>query len=410
MSHSLLRINFPRFKKRLDQLAEIGALEAGGVCRLSLDNEDKKARDFFKKWTEELGLELEIDSLGNMFAVREGETQEACVMSGSHLDTVGTGGIFDGSLGVVAAMEIMAVLNEQEIKTKRPFKVANFTNEEGVRFTPDMMGSLGFKGGLTVEEIYQIRSVDGSVIFGEELEKIGYKGKQRPGSFPVSAFVELHIEQGPVLEKEAIDIAAVTGVQGIFWTEYVIKGRTAHAGTTPLELRNDAGLTAAQLTVFVRERAKELGGVGTVGIQEYSPNLINVVAEKARITTDLRHPDQDTLMQFQHEVDNKLQYLCTAEGTSFQSRELVRIKPVNFAEDVVSLIEEKGKILGYSINRMVSGAGHDAQMMADLCPTSMIFVPSVKGVSHNIEEFTKDEDLERGANTLLHVLLELLNK
>ena len=405
---SALKINFERFRKRLDEVNKIGAMEGGGVCRLSLSDEDKAARDLLAKWAAELQVELEVDQIGNMFLTLPGSSDEPCIMTGSHLDTVGTGGLFDGPLGVLAGLEIMELLTENNITPKRTLKVANFTNEEGVRFTPDMMGSLAFKKGISVEELYEIQSVDGKSKLGDELERIGYKGDHEPGHFPVSHFVELHIEQGPVLEAEGIDIAAVTKVQGIYWTEYTIRGRAAHAGTTPIELRKDAGLVAAQLTSFIREKALELGGVGTVGVNEFTPNLINVVPESVRLTTDIRHPDKDKLAEFQHSVDEKLKELCEQEGTTFDRKERVRFNPVDFSEEVVNKIEEKAASLGYSSKRMISGAGHDAQMMAEVCPTAMIFVPSVDGISHNIEEFTKDEDLERGINTLLHVILDLL--
>ncbi len=405
-----LRINFSRFKNRLNQINEFGAMEGGGVCRLALTDEDKAARDLLKKWATDLGLTLEIDQIGNMFVTLPGRTDAPCVMTGSHLDTVGTGGLFDGPLGVLGGLEVIETLIENDIQPKRALKVANFTNEEGVRFTPDMMGSLAFKKGITVDELHAIESVDGKVLLGEELEHIGYLGNAKPGHFQVSNFVELHIEQGPVLESQDVDIAAVTKVQGIYWTEYQVHGRAAHAGTTPIGLREDAGLVAAQLTTFIRQKARELGGAGTVGVQEYSPNLINVVPEKVRLTTDLRHPDAGKLNGFQNAVDQKLEELCTQEGTSFERKERVRFLPVDFSEDVISIIEGHAQKLGYSSKRMISGAGHDAQMLADVCPSAMIFVPSVNGVSHNIEEFTKDEDLERGINVLLHVLLKLLDQ
>ncbi|MAO65454.1 MAG: Zn-dependent hydrolase [Balneola sp.] len=407
---SKLQINFKRFKKRLDELNKIGAMNGGGVCRLALSDEDKAARNLLKKWVQELGLQLEVDQIGNMFITLPGQTDAPCVMTGSHLDTVGTGGLFDGPLGVLGGLEIIETLRENDIQPKRPLKVASFTNEEGVRFTPDMMGSLAFKKANTPKELYDIESVDGKVKLGEELERIGYKGEMEPGDFPVSHFVEIHIEQGPILENEEIDIGAVTKVQGIFWTEYQILGRAAHAGTTPIPLRNDAGLVAAQLTAFVREKAEALGGAGTVGITEVSPNLINVVPEKVRLTTDLRHPEKETLHELQNTVDQKLKELCDTEGTRFERKELVRFEPVDFSPEVADLIEKQAETLGYSSRKMISGAGHDAQMMAAVCPTSMIFVPSVDGISHNIEEFTKDEDLERGINTLLHVLLVLLER
>lgn len=403
-------IDISRVQKRIEDLAAIGALEGGGVRRLALSDEDREARDYLKKWAGNLGLYTEIDQIGNMFISRDPSPSRACVMTGSHLDTVGTGGLYDGSLGVIAAMEVMEVLIENQIETKHPFRIVNFTNEEGVRFTPDMMGSLAFKNGISVEDLYRIQSVDGRHNLKEELSRIGYQGTLTPGHFPVSHFIELHIEQGPVLESTNTDIGAVSRVQGIAWTEYIFRGQAAHAGTTPLEHRSDAGYVAARLNTFLRERAHKLNAVGTIGIQEVQPNLINVVPEKVRVTTDIRHPNPDTFKRFQHETDKYIETICEEEQVEFQRRELVRIKPVEFANEMVQLITRKSESLGYSCKKMISGAGHDAQMMAAVCPTAMIFVTSKDGISHNIREFTALEDAEKGINVLLQVSLELLNR
>lgn len=407
MNTDKLRINMKRLKERLNRINEIGAMEGGGVKRLALTNEDRDARNLLREMAEESGYLVSVDEIGNMFISRDNPEKKPCIMTGSHLDTVGTGGYFDGPLGVLAGLEVLHALDEAGIQTSRPVVVANFTNEEGVRFMPDMMGSLAFKKVMSIDDLYRVTSTDGTVQLGEELERIGYKGKLKTGSIPVSHFLELHIEQGPVLENEDLDIAAVTKVQGIFWTEYLIKGRAAHAGTTPIPLREDAGYVAAELNTFIRRAALENGGAGTVGIQETSPNLINVVPESVRITTDLRHPEAEKLTAFQEQTDAFLKEVATKEGCRIQREEKVRFLPVDFSEDMVDSVLNAAEKLGYSSRKMISGAGHDAQMMAAVCPAAMIFVPSVNGISHNIEEFTKDDDLERGANVLLHTILSL---
>jgi N-carbamoyl-L-amino-acid hydrolase len=409
---STLNINIARIEQKIRQLGAIGALPGGGVSRLALTDEDKAARDWLLSCMKQLQLDIRIDELGNMFGIRPGKTDGPPVMVGSHLDTVGTGGLYDGSLGVLAGLEIVEVLNEHNITTEKPFAVANFTNEEGVRFTPDMMGSHGFSQPGTVSTLLDAPAVDGSgATVKSELQRIGYAGKVPCGSFAVDTFLELHIEQGPVLETEGIQIGAVEMVQGIYWTEYLIEGVANHAGTTPMPLRRDAGLVAAQLASFVRELAFTLGGnqVGTVGLIELHPNLINVMAEKARIIVDQRNTDEASLAQAQILLDKKVAELAKAEEVKVQKKELVRFPPVQFDPGLVKQIKNSARQLGFSVQQMPSGAGHDAQMMAAACPTAMIFVPSVGGISHNIKEFTKLEDIERGCQVLLNVVLNTLS-
>ncbi len=412
MHHKDLKIKLPRLMDKIQKLGQIGALPGGGVCRLALTDEDKEARDLLQQWMKQLDLEVKIDELGNMFGIRSGKSSGPLVMVGSHLDTVGTGGLYDGSLGVLAGLEIVETLNEAGITTARPFAVANFTNEEGVRFTPDMMGSHAYSHTAELENMLNAKAVDGSnVSIRTELERIGYNGQLPCGDLELAAFLELHIEQGPVLEAEEIHIGAVEMVQGIYWTEYIFKGVSNHAGTTPMPLRKDAGYAAASTAQFVREQVLKTGGnqVGTVGLIELSPNLINVVAQEARVIVDLRNTDEGALIQTQTALDAYVQRISKQENLSYQKQELVRFPPVQFDKSIVSKIEERARALNYSVKRMPSGAGHDAQMMARLCPTAMIFVPSVGGISHNIKEFTKEKDLERGCNVLLQTAMDLLN-
>ncbi len=334
-------------------------------------------------------------------------------MTGSHIDTVRTGGRFDGNLGVLAGLEIIETLIANDIATDRGITVAFFTNEEGARFAPDMLGSLVHVGGMAVEEALDVLAADDHARLGDELDRIGFAGPVPcpAATFP-HAFVELHIEQGPILEDEGIDIGVVEGVQGISWTEITIEGQSAHAGTTPMRLRRDPLFVAAEITSFVRGITIELGGVqvGTVGRIDVHPNLVNVVPSTVTMTVDLRNTDDATLQIAEARLAQKLLELADTEGVAIVTRTLARFEPVSFDEQMVARVENTAESFGYSTRRMPSGAGHDAQMLARVCPTAMIFVPSANGLSHNLAEFTATEDLERGANVLLALLLDLANE
>ena len=403
-----LEINGERLMRRLRELAEIGPIEGGGVSRLALTDADKAGRDLVVTWMRDLGLEVSIDAIGNVVATGRGRTDGPPVMTGSHIDTVATGGIYDGNLGVLSGLEVIETLAERGIVTDRPMAVAFFTNEEGARFPPDMMGSLCYVGGMTVEEAMSTASADGAVV-GDELERIGYRGPMPcPGPAP-HAFVEYHIEQGPVLEEESVAVGAVEGVQGISWTEVTIEGQSNHAGTTPMRLRRDAGLAAGEVAVAVRRIAGELGGdqVGTVGSIRLHPSLVNVVAARAVVTVDLRNTDEQALQEAERRLAAELDRLAEAEGVTVTTRSTARFEPVTFDPAVVDLVASTAADMGLSVRRMPSGAGHDAQMMARVCPTGMVFVPSVKGISHNPAEHTEPEDLVAGANVLLRTLVKL---
>ena len=403
-----LEINGERLMRRLRELAEIGPIEGGGVSRLALTDADKAGRDLVVTWMRDLGLEVSIDAIGNVVATGRGRTDGPPVMTGSHIDTVATGGIYDGNLGVLSGLEVIETLAERGIVTDRPMAVAFFTNEEGARFPPDMMGSLCYVGGMTVEEAMSTASADGAVV-GDELERIGYRGPMPcPGPAP-HAFVEYHIEQGPVLEEESFAVGAVEGVQGISWTEVTIKGQSNHAGTTPMRLRRDAGLAAGEGAVAVRRIAGELGGdqVVTVGSIRLHPSLVNVVAARAVVTVDLRNTDEQALQEAERRLAAELNRIAEAEGVTVTTRSTARFEPVTFDPEVVDLVASTAANMGLSVRRMPSGAGHDAQMMARVCPTGMVFVPSVKGISHNPAEHTEPEDLVAGANVLLRTLVKL---
>ena len=394
--------------RRLRELAEIGPIEGGGVSRLALTDADKAGRDLVVTWMRDLGLEVSVDAIGNVVATGRGRTDGPPVMTGSHIDTVATGGIYDGNLGVLSGLEVIETLAERGIVTDRPLSVAFFTNEEGARFPPDMMGSLCYVGGMTVEEAMSTAAADGAVV-GDELERIGYRGPMPcPGPAP-HAFVEYHIEQGPVLEEEGLAVGAVEGVQGISWTEVTIEGQSNHAGTTPMRLRRDAGLAAGEVAVAVRRIARELGGdqVGTVGSIRLHPSLVNVVAARAVVTVDLRNTDEQALQEAERRLAAELDRIAEAEGVTVTTRSTARFEPVTFDPAVVDLVASTAADMGLSVRRMPSGAGHDAQMMARVCPTGMVFVPSVKGISHNPAEHTEPEDLVAGANVLLRTLVKL---
>ncbi|MEX1369112.1 MAG: Zn-dependent hydrolase [Nannocystaceae bacterium] len=401
-----LRIDIDRLVHRLQALGEVGALPGGGVCRLALSDEDRAGRDLVRRWMEQLGLQVSIDPIGNMVGLWSGAEPGPPVMTGSHLDTVRTGGLYDGALGVLAGLEVIETLREAGVTPRRSLAVAVFTNEEGARFAPDMMGSLVFAGGMSVDEARAVVGIEGATV-GVELDRIGYAGTAEP--MPVHAFVELHVEQGPVLEREGVRIGVVQRVQGISWTEFTVRGVSNHAGTTPLSLRRDAGLVAARTVGFVRQLAEQLGGdqIGTVGRLRLHPDLVNVIPNRATFTVDLRNTDDAVLREAEARVHAEIQALAEDEGCTVEHRSLARFEPVVFDAALVDRVQAAAEALGLSTRRMPSGAGHDAQMLARVCPAAMIFVPSVGGISHNVREHTEAVDLQAGADVLLQVLYGL---
>jgi len=390
-------------------LASIGAIDGGGCARLALTDEDAAGRDLVVGWMHELGMSVTTDVIGNVVGtwnVGKGSP----VMTGSHIDTVRTGGKYDGNLGVLAGLEVIETLQESAYVPSRPISVGIFTNEEGSRFAPDMLGSLVYVGGLSIEDALDIVGIDGARV-GDELERIGYNGATPcPGLAP-HAFVELHIEQGPVLEKTDVKIGAVTGVQGISWQEVTITGQSNHAGTTPMNMRKDPGYVAAKIAVFLRDLADRYGGhqVCTVGKVDLFPNLINVIPAKAVMTLDVRNTDESILSTAELEITEFIKDLSRNEGVDISTRHLARFEPVVFHPQVIDIVEKASASHSPSVTRMPSGAGHDAQMLARVCPSAMIFVPSVEGISHNPAEYTDPEDLITGSNILLQVLIELSN-
>lgn len=371
---------------------------------------DKAGRDQVVAWMRGAGLEIVIDRIGNIFGIwqtAENEDEEP-VMVGSHIDTVINAGIYDGCYGVISGVEVIQTLIEAGFQPARPIVVAAFTNEEGIRYQPDMMGSLVYAGGLSVEEALATVGTDGSIL-GEELERIGYAGEAEPGFMKPSAYVELHVEQGPVLASLEIPIGAVENLQGISWQRLTIEGVANHAGTTPISMRKDAGLAAARIITFLRALADSSGGstVATVGTIEFEPNAINVIPSRAVLTVDLRDADEEKLRQAEKRLTEYLEELEDTAGVTIAAERLVRFAPVSFDENIVGMIEAAAEKRGLPARRMTSGAGHDAQMMARICPAAMIFVPSVAGISHNPQEYTREADLIAGANVLLDVVVAL---
>ena len=381
-------MNGERLLQSLDALAQVGAIEGGGCSRLAFTPEDAAGRARVVQWMVEAGLQVRVDAAGNTVGRRAGRTDGPAVMTGSHIDTVRTGGRYDGTLGVLAGLELVRTLNERGVTTRRPLEVAFFSNEEGARFPPDMMGSLMYVGALAHDELVpRVR----------ELLPDFAGPAPVPGPAPY-AFVELHIEQGPVLEAEGLDIGVVTGVQGISWHRVVYEGVSNHAGTAPMRLRDDAGRKAMTLAAHVHGLASG-DAVATVGSMRLSPNLINVVPNRAEMTVDLRSPDAEQLRAME------AAFLGALHDANHEN--LVRLEPMVFDPDVVDRIERAAQRRGLKQRRMVSGAGHDAQMLSRVCPAAMVFVPSVGGISHNVREHTMPEHLIAGAEVLADVLLEL---
>ncbi len=413
-----LVINGERLWSSLEELAKIGAYEDAatgltGVNRQSLTDGDAEARKLVISWMEEAGLAVSIDEMGSIFGRREGtEPDLEPVMFGSHFDTVATAGMFDGPLGVLGALEVIRSLNEQGIVTRRPLEVAAFTEEEGVRFGVSMLASATSTGRLTREYAYDRTDLNG-LRYGDELERIGAKGDRPPiSSNPPYAFVECHVEQGPVLEHAGVPVGVVTGVQAISWQRVTLHGRAAHAGSTPTELRIDAGLAAAQIIVWLREMVNS-GNYGqqraTVGRLQTWPGLPNVIPARAEMTVDLRNPDEEAMARMEADLVAFLESLPEIQpGLRIETERMAGTRQVPFDEHVQQIIAETAEELGYPTLSLMAGAGHDAQEMAALVPTAMIFVRGqYNGISHNPREYSTPEDCVAGINVLGNTVLKL---
>lgn len=403
-----IRINGDRLWSSLMELARIGATAKGGVCRLTLTDLDKQARDQVIEWARQAGMTITIDRIGNCFMRRHGRDDSLPpIMTGSHIDTQPTGGKFDGNYGVLAGLEVVRTLNDLGVQTQAPIEVAFWTNEEGSRFVPVMMGSGVFAKAFTLEHAYAATDTDGKSVLAE-LQRIGYVGSQEPGDHPVGAYFEAHIEQGPVLEDNDKTIGVVQGVLGIRWFDCTVTGMEAHAGPTPMALRKDALQGALQIMQEVVASAlrHQPHGRGTVGMVHVHPNSRNVIPGQVRFSIDLRNASDELVDRMAAEVSE-----CAArvgrQGKLDVKMELVSSYPAQvFHADCVDAVARAAAKLGYSSMPAVSGAGHDAVYMAKLAPTGMIFIPCKDGISHNEVEDAKAEHLEAGCNVLLHAMLE----
>ena len=399
---------------QLETLGQLGAEGPGaGRTRLALTDTERAGRDQLVAWMRALDLEVEIDRLGNIFGSLPATTPEGDaepLMIGSHIDTVRQAGALDGCYGVLAGLAIQRAFRESGVTPARRLVVAAFTNEEGVRYQPDMMGSLVYAGGLAVETALAALGTDGTRL-GDELARIGYAGSMRCGAIPPWAFLELHIEQGPVLEAAGKRLGVVSGVQGISWQRITLEGEANHAGTAPMAFRHDAGYGAAATVAFLREQiAKAAPGttLATVGSLTLAPDVINVVPQRATFTVDLRDPDEAQLAAAEAKLDQFLETLAKEEGLTVKKEQLVRFSPVVFHAGLRERLRGAAEALGEAPLTLTSGAGHDAQMLARIAPSAMIFVPSIKGISHNPEEATDPSDLALGAEVLLRVVEDCL--
>jgi beta-ureidopropionase / N-carbamoyl-L-amino-acid hydrolase len=409
MTVTNLRVDGARLLARLEALRAIGDTGDGGSKRVALTDADKAGRDLFVSWLRDAGLEVAIDRLGNIVGILRGTSDAPAVIMGSHIDTVATGGTYDGTLGTLAALCVIEALKDAGLTPKRSVAVVAFTNEEGVRFQPDMLGSLVWSGGMTASAALAITDAQGAAL-GNELQRIGYAGPNPPGFLAAHAYLELHIEQGPILAASGGGIGAVTGVQAIWWSELTLTGEPNHAGTTPMAYRRNAALAAARIVVFTDQLAREIAGtVSNTGSIITEPGNINVVAGRVVMTLDMRNPDDANLAEAERRLSAFLRELEHETGVGIAQRDLARFAAQPFDAAMIGLVEDAAKALGHTVRRMHSGAGHDAQMMARIAPTAMIFVPSARGISHNPAEFTTDADCIAGANVLLAAALKLAN-
>ncbi|MSQ54095.1 MAG: Zn-dependent hydrolase [Betaproteobacteria bacterium] len=404
--HVNASIDGERLWQSLMDLAKIGATEKGGVRRLTLTDVDRDGRDQFVRWCKDAGLSIEIDGIGNIFARRPGtDPTLPPVTIGSHLDSQPSGGKFDGAYGVLAGLEIVRTLNDAGIRTRSPVEVAAWTNEEGSRFVPTMMGSGVYAGVYKLEDALAQKDIEG-VSVREALKGIGYAGEAKPHAH--AAYFEAHIEQGPVLEQTKTTIGVVLGALGQRWFDVVILGQDSHAGPTPMETRKDAMLAAAKLTVEVNRIATTFPDYarGTVGQLQVKPNSRNVVPGEVRMTVDFRNAKDATLSAMVVELKACATRIASECRVAIDLKEVVYFPPSEFAPDLVASVREGSKVLGYSHRDIVSGAAHDAVYMARIAPTAMVFVPCEGGISHNEIENARAEDIAAGCNVLLHAVLK----
>ena len=403
-----ISIDSGRLWNSLMELARIGATAKGGVRRLALTDLDGQARDLFIRWCKEAGCTVTVDGIGNIFARRPGKDDRLPpVITGSHIDTQPSGGKFDGNYGVMAGLEVLRTLNDSRVQTQAPIEVAVWTNEEGSRFTPVMMGSGVFVGAFPLETTLQRPDLEG-ISVGEALKKIGYAGPQPVGGRSIGAYFETHIEQGPILEDTNKVIGVVTGALGLRWYDVVVSGQDAHAGPTPMRLRKDAMVAASKMVIEINALAHRYqpDGRGTVGFMQVKPNSRNVIPGEVRFSVDLRHARDDQLDRMEGEMRATSNEIASAHNVDVTIERVANYPACNFDAGCVSAVRNAAATLELSHMDIVSGAGHDAIYMARVTPTSMIFVPCEGGISHNEMENAKPEDLAAGCNVLLNVILD----
>jgi len=395
----------------LAEMAQIGETAKGGVCRVALSDEDKTGRDLFIEWCRAACCVVTVDQIGNIFARRSGSEDELLpVLTGSHLDSQPTGGKYDGVYGVLAALEVIETLNDAGIETQHPVELVSWTNEEGARFAPGLTGSGVFAGEFELEHTLAITDKNGSTI-GEELQRIGYAGEARVGEQRISSAIEIHIEQGPVLEAEEKTIGIVHGIQGMRWYDLIFIGQEAHAGTTPMERRRDPAAGAARVMqrIYTLNEKHTPQGRATFGDFKVEPGSRNTVPGKLTITLDYRHPESTVLDAVDREILSIMTAECLALGIEGRVEEIWHMPPVTFAPECITAVQNAVNLLGFSSKVMISAAGHDAMYLSSVTSTGMIFVPCKDGLSHNELEHSEPEDLIAGCNVLLHTILSLAN-
>ena len=402
-----ISINSDRLWDSLMTMAKIGPGIAGGNNRQTVTVEDGEARKLLQKWSEDAGMTMKVDELGSMFFKREGTDKNALpVVIGSHLDTQPTGGKYDGVLGVLAGLEIVRTLNDLNIQTKHPILVVNWTNEEGSRFPPAMMASAGYAGIYEVNTLLSAKDAEGN-IFGDELDKIGWKGSETVGSQKFHCYYELHIEQGPILETEEVDIGIVTHGQGLKWLEVKLSGVEQHTGTTPMNVRKDTSLALSEIILAVNHIANknQPNALGSVGHIEVSPNSRNVIAGNSLFTVDIRSPDINKLVKMENELKQMTKDICKKYKIEFEMDQIGGFDPVAFDKECLNNIRNSAKKFGYSYKNIVSGAGHDACWINTVAPSAMIMCPCVDGLSHNEAEEIKPEWASSSTNVMLHAAI-----
>jgi N-carbamoyl-L-amino-acid hydrolase len=406
-----MRVDRARLQQTIEELGRIGATPRGGLTRLALSDEDRQGRDLMVSWMRQAGLRVSVDQMGNIFGERPGQPGLSPVMMGSHVDSVPTGGKYDGQLGVLCALETIRSLNDHRVRTRHPVTLVIFTNEEGARFQPAMIASGVLAGKIALEDAYNARDKDGLRLV-DELERIGYLGPEPCVPRPVRAYLELHIEQGPFLEEEGLAVGVVEGIVAIAWSRVTIHGVQDHAGPTPMRIRHDALVAAAEVVAGVRGIARELGGdlVTTVGNLTVAPNIVNAIPGRVTLSIDMRDPRDATLDRALPMLDRVVAEACRREGVTYELEHYWRVPYTPFDREIVAAVERAAVATGAGHRRILSGAGHDAQYMAAIGPAGMVFVPSRQGRSHCEEEFTPMDDIEHGANTLLGAALELAGR